>query len=917
MSTSACRFAAKVVAFGLMLVAVFAARVAMAEPQPAAPPQPPARFAPLDAEGTTFRLYEGLTLLVDNPTGKAFTFSLDLRDLNLVEPGPREVLMKVYDPEGKAVVREIIPDDGVVTPVSQLPTGGWDHEGWYYLYQTNHGAPPMFRWTGLTAPDRLAAVPVRTFVRPIPEGPKGMYRVVLVGARDHVATVKFSPALAWAVGGNPYFVHPTGDFLKKRFVYIPKGTSGLTIAMVEHDRPRTRHFTLRDPAGKVLAEGTPTSGIVFAEAKPEKAGDWDDKVFSLEVGDGPGSYMVQFTLLRNVMQEVARPMMSGVPAFYAPDEATARALHGGAIEHDGEVFWLPQQVKLHDWLKKLAPADFEVKNADGTPAAAVKILNFGSPAPGLDIRPNRNDKFIPPNGPYAAGCISDTIMFSYMMHKNRQALNVAIRDMIIGINTLGPGDHVKTIQWRGMANLAYAFGTYDWHWWRPAWRLLKESDAPADIKELLRDAFLNAGDRLGFCRNWERVNGNAFTTVLCGLRYVSEATGDPMQKELFETFCDRFMHGGWGPRVGLGPSGLVHEEFAYDFHYGSYTINTLGCVADDLQDPRFIAMREGLQRFYSYTLNDEVAPCPYSARTAGTPPLLPQKEGPYAWKGFPGPDVTESINGANEFFAARRKGYYILSYHGRMTPNWECNAFTGQIGWSGGVLCQMVVPGKGTVLASTLEYPGYGKNMHPSQWPTFRIHTLAGQTADGLPLVAADGEHLDAHLEGNTVIGSGEVRNSSVVATRSYTYNPDHVVSEVKLRITDDDAFLNFWFKSPFRGYVTEAWEMIPFVANKKDHPAASAKPEDRTSVKVLDAAGKEVGDLAEATCVGQTVVIDRGGFGVRIELEKPMTLKRGAGDTVMIQVVSPTAIGPRDPEKEKPNAELVALRYKLVPFGE
>ncbi|MCX5659740.1 MAG: hypothetical protein NTW19_08475 [Planctomycetota bacterium] len=46
------------------------------------------------------------------------------------------------------------------------------------------------------------------------------------------------------------------------------------------------------------------------------------------------------------------------------------------------------------------------------------------------------------------------------------------------------------------------------------------------------------------------------------------------------------------------------------------------------------------------------------------------------------------------------------------------------------------------------------------------------------------------------------------------------------------------------------------------------------------------------------------------------MTLKRGSGDTVMIQVVSPTAIGPRDPEKEKPNAELVALRYKLVPFG-
>ena len=877
--------------------------------------QPAARLAPLDKDGATFRLYDGFTMLVNNPEGKAFKLTLDVRDLNLFEPGPREVLFKVYDPSGKAVVREIIPDDGVTTPPGDAPTGGWDHEGWYFLYHYNRGVAPMLKWSALSAADRLGAVPVRTYERAIPAGERGIYRVVVVGARDHVVTAKTDNNLKWAVGGNPYFLHPVGNLLKKRFVYVPKGALGLNIAIVEHDHPRTRKFTLKDDAGNLLAEGVAQSGVEFVELKTPAKGAWDDKVLTFELSDGPNTCMVQFSLQYPRLQGITKPLPAPVaPAFYAPDAETAKALRGGSVEVDGKVYWQPLQAKLIQWLNKLKPEDFEIKNADGTPAKEVTLPSqLGAASPAYDIQPNRNAEYLSLNGVHERPPVSDTIMFSYDMHRNKQALNVALRDTINALADMGPGDHVMNGTWKGMANLAYENGTYRYHWWRPAWRIIKEKDTPAEVRDTMREMIIHSADRIAFCRNWERVNGNAFTTVLCALRYAEAATDDPLTKELCEDFYKKFTTGGFGDRVGLGPSGAVQEEFAYDNHYGSYPVATTRAVVQDFNDPRFVKLHEGLLNFYSYVINPEVSANPFSARTAHNPDSPFPKEGKFAWKGNPGPDLTESINNANEFFAARRKGYYILSYHGRMTPKWEGESFRGQMGWSGGVLCQLVVPGKGVVLASTMDAPGYGTNMHPSQWRTFRIHSIVGMTTDGKPLVAADGEHNDARLNGNTVTGSGEVRDSSVNATRSYTYNADHVVVEAKLRMTDDDKQQSYWFQNPFRGCLAEAWEMIPFVDGKTRNAGPSVK--DATSVKVLDAGGKEVCDLKDQVSEGQVIVIDRGGFGVRIELEKPMKIKRGAGNTVMIKLVEGMPMGPRD-DKTKPNVDEAAIKYKLVPFG-
>jgi hypothetical protein len=871
-------------------------------------------LAPLDPTQPTYRLYEGLTLLISNPDGKAFKFTLDVRDLNLMEPGPQELLFKIYDPAGRAIVREIIPDDGVTTPINQGPTGGWDHEGWYYLYQYNRGANPMLRWSAFAAPDRLAATPVRSFERSIPAGAKGIYRVVLVGERDHVVTTRLDPALPSAVAANPYFLHVVGKSFGKRYVFVPRGTVGLTLNIIQHDRPRSRTVTIRDEAGVVVATASGSTGVGFAEAKPAMTGEWDDRVFSVELSDDSDACLLQLSLMQPKHQDLSRPIPPpAVPAFYAGDAKTARALRNGAIEADGEIFWQPAQVRLHRFLQSLKPADFVPLDADGKPAEIVPLKARPSLAGGtaLNLAPNRNAEFVPLNGVHEKAPLADGIMFSYELHKNRQALNLAIKDLASGLRIVGPGDHVMNATWRGMSNLAYEFGTYRFHWWRPVWRILQSKDTPGDAREAILELVTNSADRLAFCRNWERVNGNAFSTVLCALKYAHAGTSDPLNKQLLDTFHDRFTTGGFGPRVGLGPSGAIQEEFVYDNHYGSYPLATVGSVTTDFDDPRFAKIHDGLLNFYSYVHNPEVAACPFSGRTAHNPDRPVATEGPNAWKGYPGPDLTESINNAGEFFAARRPGYYILSYHGRITPKWQTEAFNGQMGWSGGVLCQFVVPGKGTVLASTLDAPGYGMNAHPSQWRTFRINAIVGVTADGKPLISADSEHLDARLDGNKVTSSGEVRDSSVHATRSYTYNPDHVVVEANLRTTDDDEFLGFWFKSPFRGHLAEAWEMIPFVAAKP----RGAKGDTKTTAKLLDASGREVGDLTDNVAEGQTIVIDRGGFGVRIELEKPMSVKRGEGNTVMIQLIPPSAIGPRD-AKTKPNIEEASIRYKLVPFS-
>jgi hypothetical protein len=68
----------------------------------------------------------------------------------------------------------------------------------------------------------------------------------------------------------------------------------------------------------------------------------------------------------------------------------------------------------------------------------------------------------------------------------------------------------------------------------------------------------------------------------------------------------------------------------------------------------------------------------------------------------------------------------------------------------------------------------------------------------------------------------------------------------------------------------------------------------------------KEVGNVTTEPMTASAVLIDRGGFGVRIVLESPRPVRRGENNTILIQLTD----GPAPASK-------VGIQYKLVPFVE
>ena len=111
---------------------------------------------------------------------------------------------------------------------------------------------------------------------------------------------------------------------------------------------------------------------------------------------------------------------------------------------------------------------------------------------------------------------------------------------------------------------------------------------------------------------------------------------------------------------------------------------------------------------------------------------------------------------------------------------------------------------------------------------------------------------------------------------------------------------LSLWSHGRLWSEVRSAYEMIPFLPNpKKQKPVA---------ITLKDGAGQDVGQANTNPVEAKTIHIDRGGYGVDIQLEKPMKVKLGATSTLLIQLVEE---GP----KPTPASE-VKLKYRLAPFG-
>ncbi|MCX5660193.1 MAG: hypothetical protein NTW19_10795 [Planctomycetota bacterium] len=584
----------------LMLLALVAPlRLFAADAPAAADPGP----------GLDLRLYQGATAYVANPDGQAFTVTVDVRQWHLLENGPRELLMKVYDPDGRVLARQVAPDDGVVGRAFMPEAGGWDHEMWYYTLNYSRGSQPMIRWSSFTDPLRVAALPKRTFTFPIPAGPKGVYRVLLAGSRDHVATLHVSGGLKYGVAGHPLWLHGHGDAFPRSFVYVPRGTTGISLGFAEFDQPITRRFKVTAPDGAVLWEGSARGGLQEGYIK-DVAGKYDDQILTVDVTAAyadaapipvaatrpagtqaapteaaapepaapsktpprlvdatPGDYMIHIQFTRDDIKTYRRGC--GVAAVFCPDAATAKTVQGGAIYHDGEVFWHGFQVRFHDWVKKnLKPEDLIVRDKEGKEIKPTEGKAFGWGTKSLEYKglPERAG-FIPLNGAHEPPPLCDQLMHNYVEHKNPNILNVAIADLESGIRNVVVGDHPAIVKFGG--NLGYVFGTYGWHYWRPAWRIMQQSDAPQEVKDIIREAIILGGDRLAMSAGQERTNGNAMSHIPMALRYAAEGTKDELLTQLADTYFESFSHEGWGRGSGISTSGDCHEHFAHVFHYGT------------------------------------------------------------------------------------------------------------------------------------------------------------------------------------------------------------------------------------------------------------------------------------------------------------------------------------------------------------
>ena len=844
------------------------------------------------AKEASYRLYQGVTIYVNNPSGKAFDVKLEVRDLNLFSKGPREVLFKVYDPDGKTPVREIIPDDGIDGKGFLPRLGGWDHEMWYYALCYSRGSKPMFPWSTYSDPKRLQAMPKRTFTRRIRGGRKGVYRILLVGTRDHYVTVDISRNLKTAVSGNHTWLHGHGSMFRRSYVYVPRGSTRIHLALIEFDPPQTRRFTLTGPDRKVLFNGTAKPGFRQQMIALPK-GRYDDKLLALEVSDGPGDYMFHAHFQ---LSHLKLKLRTASQAVLAPDAATARAVRGGAIYHDGEIFWHPFQVRFHKYLKKLKARDFIVYGKDGEeikPSKGGKTYGWSSKAlsyQGLPAKPG----FVPLNGVHEAPPLSDTLMHNYSLHKQRGVLNVVLRDLHNGFMKIGTGDHRTAGSW---ANLGYIFGTYGYQYWRPAWRVLQQTDAPKEAKAIIREALLLGGDRLSFAVGIERVNGNAFSHIPIALKYCSQATQDRMQLERFKVFFNRFATEAWGVGVGISKSGDCQEHFAHDNHYGSYILANLRAPIADFPNSEFKPISDRLRKLYSYIWCPYGNANPWSARTHHSFGKKEWAGNDLQWLGHPGKPFTVSVNDGDEWFAARRRNYYAVTFHGRLAPMWLVNGFHGQIGFSGGILCQLSVPGKGLVFHSRLK-GSYGKGMDLPNWRNFEIHSIVGTMADGRPFVGAVSEHLNTKLTGNVVEGSGEVRDRPIHITRRYTFNTDHILVEAQLAPSGYVPLLTLWSGDRAKKLCSlkEAWEMIPYPLGRSQGP---------NKVMLYAGGDEQLGELSDKVVTGVRMIdVRRAGYGARLRFDKPMAVKKGGQQTILIRLIDKPTV-----------ANQISIKYRIEPY--
>ncbi len=262
-----------------------------------------------------WRPRENMVFYLEDTAGGGFDLRIDLRDMNVYCEGARDAFVFVIGPDGRILVKKLLPDDGVIKNDPKYKDGcadiGLDFRyRAYYRKNAPDGYPPgKVRAPCLAHPGKL---PARTFSLRIPDAGRGVYRLAVAGCWDHWFSVTPSRKMTAALHPGQGGIYLHGSQLNNVSLFIPRGTRDISLALTEEIQPFNWH--------------------VSAEIDGEKIGEIRAKRF------------YNYTVLKNLPSGKVLQLKSsgttsgamlhvkGLPFLLCGNAETARKMAGGTAE---------------------------------------------------------------------------------------------------------------------------------------------------------------------------------------------------------------------------------------------------------------------------------------------------------------------------------------------------------------------------------------------------------------------------------------------------------------------------------------------------------------------------------------------------------------------------------------------------------
>jgi len=573
-----------------------------------------------------YRLRPAVSFYINNPRGKAFSVRLSRRDLNFYCHGPRELSVKIMDPDEKELFWYEFPDDGITVAADQAARAGWDHELWSRAALWDAGGDSLVSFSALSGPKRVRALPASEKVFAIPKGKRGVYQVICCGCYDHWLGLEVSGGLKYGVLGHPDLLYGTGDQFATSYLYVPRNTEKVEFWLVEPDRPRRRRLTIRDKGDKLLGQLTALGGKNELTVPVTKG----DTVWKIEISEG-GDYLLNIRY---------------VPAILCPDPKTARAIQGYTFTlRDGKVVYSQLQRRAYEYLKRtIQPSDLQrplpqfdaEKFVGSVPLYQVELL-FGHsymPAQGLYDVLNSLNILVKKLGPrptmkdltdqFATNFILDNLALFYsefpqgnFCYHNPDILRAAIFGYLCVLFEYGPAD-VYRHEFHAYTGL-HSQGFYLlWKAAQGVWML--KDHLPDEARELLTEGVRRSADRLATVSDIELALTNMYSSIPSGLYFAYLATGDERYRKTSLRHAHRIVDATYGRYYGQAPAGYYREHFALDAGYNSMTTYQLGMLYHLSKDEKIL---ESLRRDWRFIVHQvlrepdgtRVGPSDFASRT--------------------------------------------------------------------------------------------------------------------------------------------------------------------------------------------------------------------------------------------------------------------------------------------------------------